>query len=255
MGDIVGLGYGGVQSGLDLGSALGGLFGGSPGSNQPAFAKVGAVTGIGFAVASIVTPIPIAGQILGPVIALLSKIFKGADPFQVPASRIEQAFEAGSDNLLLIAQSNGMISREEAAQGMQIFLQKGIEYYDQMVARDPRIQRAAEKGKRNMSQVIQDEIRGVLAKPVLKMQPIDLGEARKLYLRAGLPGWYPESLQAGANLADEFLNAIEQTRPALPRPKGSGGPADGPAGVPSGKKALAGAAGLGALILLTARFL
>ncbi len=155
----MGLDSAGTQSALDLGSALGGLFGGGPGSNQPAFSKVGAGTGLvaagggaaaGTAAASALAATSGIGALLIPVILLLSKTFKGADPFQVPASRIEQAFEVGSDNLYLVARS-GMISKAEAAQGMQIFLQKGIEYYDQTIAREPRLQKAGEKGKRNMT--------------------------------------------------------------------------------------------------------
>jgi hypothetical protein len=160
-------------------------------------------TNLGASAVSAGTGIPKALTTLG----LISLIFKGADPRQVPAAQIEQGFTVGADNLYAVAKA-GMITKEQAASGMQTFLQTAIDYLGQMKAQ---LGKAADKAAANIGPIIRNEITAVLALPSVPAVPIDLVKAQALY-KANLPGagagWYPKSVAAGNSLADEFLKTL-----------------------------------------------
>lgn len=229
------MGAGLAFTGLNSAASVAGQIPASPGVNQKIFGVAAGVTGLvgtgaalavaaaggtasaaasGGALLAATAAGPLAA-ILIPVMILLSRIFKGADPRQVPASQIEQAFEVAADNLYAVAKA-GMVTKAQAASGMQVFLQKGVEYFGQMQSQ---LATAGNKGAANMGKVIRDEITAVLALPVVAPVPVDLAKAQVLY-KANLPGggagWYPKSVAAGNNLADEFLKAMvtEGTSPA-----------------------------------------
>jgi hypothetical protein len=142
-------------------------------------------------------PLPVA---IPALIAIAKKLFRGADPAQVPAAQIEQAFEAAANNLYYVAQA-GMISKEQAAAGMQVFLQQGIEYEGKA-----NLGAAAQKGAANMTKVIQAEITGVMSLGAISAVPLDLAKARTLYQTGS--GWYAASLQTAAQLTDAYLGSL-----------------------------------------------
>jgi len=148
--------------------------------------------------------VPIIGWIAGPVMILLGKIFHGADPRQVPASQIEQAFEAASNNLNYVAKA-GMISRDEAVAGMRVFLQKGDEFYKE---NEKTLGKAGPAGKANMHKVIEAEIAGLRDVATMRTRSLDLLAAQTLYEKPGKAGWYKESLEAAARLADSYLASL-----------------------------------------------
>lgn len=145
------------------------------------------------------------GLVAAPVMILLGKIFHGADPRQVPASQIEQAFEAASNNLHYVAKA-GMLSRDEAVAGMRVFLQKGDEFYKE---NEKALGKAGEKGKANMHKVIEAEI-AVTQQLVAtaRTRSLDLVAAQALYEKPGKAGWYKESLEAAARLVDSYLTSL-----------------------------------------------
>jgi len=135
---------------------------------------------------------------------LLGKIFHGADPRQVPASQVEQAFEAASNNLNYVAKA-GMLSREEAVAGMRIFLQKGDEFYKE---NEKALGKAGTAGKANMRKTIEAEIAGLRDVATTRTRSLDLVAAQTLYEKPGKAGWYKESLGAAGRLADSYLASL-----------------------------------------------
>lgn len=249
--------YWAIQEGLNAGGSVAAHIPTNPGANSKGFGLSTNIAGITGSVAgatltiataattatvatsSALTVVAIAGAwaaVLVPVLIILAKIFKGADPRQVPASQIEQAFEAASDNLYVVAKV-GMITKEQAAYGMQLFLQKGVEYYAQM----PQLGKAGNKGAGNMGKIIKDEITAVLALPVVAPVPINITKAHALY-KANFPGggkgWYAKSVEAGNKLADDFLKAVQEagSSPA----QAAAGSASGPGATAAAVAAVAG---------------
>lgn len=139
-------------------------------------------------------------QIAGVLMLAASKIFGGADPKQVPAAQIEQCFEAAAINLENVAKA-GMISKDQAAAGMQAFLQQGIAYYGQA-----QLGKAGEKGAANMNKSIGITMSRLMAMGEVPSVALDLGKARALYVNAA--GWYKQSLQAAVQLTDAYLGSL-----------------------------------------------
>jgi hypothetical protein len=138
---------------------------------------------------------------------LLGKIFHGADPRQVPASQIEQAFQAGTNNVWAVAKA-GMISRDEVLVAMRAFLQKGDEFYKE---NEKALGPAGEKGKANMHKVVDVQIAAAPREiAVTRTRSLDLVAARQLYMPVTKSGWYPASLEAGRRLVDLYLSDLPQ---------------------------------------------
>lgn len=151
--------------------------------------------------------VPIIGWVAGPVMILLGKIFHGADPRQVPASQIQQAFEAASNNLHYVGKA-GMISREEAVAGMRAFLRKGDEFFKES---EKALGKAGTAGKAGMHKTIETEITATQRLvATTRTRSLDLVAAPKLYEKPGKAGWYKESLEAGGRLADSYLASLPQ---------------------------------------------
>ena len=219
--------------GLNTSSQVGSLFEGSPGVNQRVFGEaaagaglasmgIGATLGVnalahgttvtaaaaaagGKGVIGVLSSIGPWAALAIPVFILLSKIFKGADPRQVPAARIEQVFEAASIHVQRLTEV-GMISKPEAAGLFDALLQKGNEYYD-----DPSVVLgvAEVKGWANMAAVIRAVTSQTAAFADRPLISADLAKARTLYLPArDARTWYPESLAAASQLTDQIVQSI-----------------------------------------------
>lgn len=217
--------------GLNSGAQASSFYQGTPGVNQKVFGE--AATGVGLAstgigatlgINALATGTSVAAAAAGshgavaaltsigpwaalaiPVFILLSKIFKGADPRQVPAAKIEQVFEATAINLERLVEV-GMLSKAEAAATQQALIQKGYEYYD-----DPSVVLgvAEDKGRANMTAVIKSVISQTQALADRLLVAVDLQAARALHLPArDSRKWYPESLAAASQLTDQILQAI-----------------------------------------------
>lgn len=154
----------------------------------------------------------VVGLLAVPVLLLLGRIFRGADPRQVPAAQIEQAFEGASNNLYHVGRA-GMLSRDEVVGGMRALLAKGEQYFAEAL-RNPAAFGSSEKalkaGLANMRSVIENHgIAPALRDIALaRSRALDLAAARGFYEKPGKPGWYRESLEAAARLADEYLASL-----------------------------------------------
>ncbi len=151
----------------------------------------------------------IVGAIVAVAVLIILKLFKGADPRQVPAAKIEQMFEAAADNLYALW-ANGMITRNEANAGMDWLSQAGTQFFTQ----HPNLfdgnfsSGPGSRGVRNMQQVIQAE--KVPATPVKIKVEKDVALAHTFYpnLPIGPGHWYKEGVQMGQQLADEYVDAL-----------------------------------------------
>ena len=177
----------------------------------------------------------IVGLAAVPVLLLLGKLFHGADPRQVPASKIQQVFEAAAHNLLAVGRA-GMISRAEVVDGARLFARKGLEFYN---SPDVVLGQAEERGRArmqvNINEVIiaaqggavpapasDDYLQPAPGGPVAESRagPLDLAAARRVYIPVSKAGWYRESLEAATNLTDSYLaelpkNIMEKAVSAL----------------------------------------
>lgn len=181
----------------------------------------GALAPITAAGSAALTGLAIAGAwaaVAAPVFILLSKIFHGADPRQVPASRIEQVFELAAVNMHSLVE-NAFLIPQEVIEACKVLLQKGVEYYAQM---SPQLGKAGEKGAANMGKVVNAEIAAIAALRAPPLKPLVLSEARNSYKSAQgwarPPGWYAESIKVADELTDSYLQSIPrlQTAAAVP---------------------------------------
>lgn len=154
---------------------------------------------------------PIAGAIVlgvGLVTELVSMVFSGANPLQVPAAQAEQIFEIWADNLYAVAKA-GMLAPADAAAAMSQMIPMGTQYIAGL-----NIGKAGQAGIANMTKVINAEITAVESLPAGATKPIDLAAARRLY--TGGAGWYPDSVTKAAQYTDSFLqNAAAQQQAQL----------------------------------------
>lgn len=142
----------------------------------------------------------------GAVIAFAGSIFKGADPRQVPASQIEQTYEALADNLYALFANARMITRDLAVGGMQAAI---TAVQDALATSGLGV--AAQKALVNAVNVIQAEMQAAQNLPdAPATMPIDTAAARQYYIGQGVsaPGWYDIAVQKAATLTDQFLNGL-----------------------------------------------
>jgi hypothetical protein len=146
---------------------------------------------------------------------IASLIFKGADPRQVPASKIEQVFEAAADKINA-AKGAGMITRDQASALMDQFIQMGDQVYQQNPTLGLNTGSPGGKGIANMTSVIQAE------KNSSKMQlpdnvtiEINPDAAKGYYPTTGTSGWYSESISAADQVASQALAALPKNFPTV----------------------------------------
>jgi|GEM_PF-5494337 len=188
-----------------------------------AIAAEGGTAAASGALVGVSAAIPIAGAVVAGLALLAGLIFHGADPRQVPASKIEQSFEAAADKLheMMLA---GMISVAQAVAGQQACIaavrammdqyhsQLGDKIYSGTIA--------------NVTKVINDQIAQTQAHAALpgvpttlQVQPssvileIDPNSASKYYPQDGTAGWYPESVQSGDTLVNHYLSTLPENFP------------------------------------------
>lgn len=142
--------------------------------------------------------------------ALVSTFFKGANPLQVPAAKVEQTFELACDNLWTFYKL-GMLSKDAALQGMRDMLTAGQQSLQALILQFPGSQaditKAVNKGQVNMAKTINAEMAGfsVYTPPVSNV-PLDFSTAQSQF--TGGPGWYPESLAASLQLTQQWVSNL-----------------------------------------------
>ena len=235
---------------LNTGANVAGQFPGTPSSNTKPFNVAAgaaglAATGIGAGVA--VAPAAFAAgtattaagplaalatagifaAIAVPVALLLSKIFHGADPKQVPAAQIQQVFEAACYNLLAIGRA-GMLARKEVVDGAKLFLRVGLEWFDRP---EVVLGQAEDRAKARLPINVNEVLAAAEGRPVpppvaedwlqpptgsavgeIATRPLTLEAARGFYIPTNKAGWYSSSLQAAASLTDEYIAFVLESR-------------------------------------------
>lgn len=155
---------------------------------------------------------------LGAVAAslIVSMIGGGCGSACVDASKAEQIYEAGADNLWAVYKA-GMISKSQFIAGAQAFIRAGQQHEAKLAS-----QKQAAHGANNLTSVINALIAGAQGYPDPPARALDLSTAHGLYVSGG--GWYPDSLQAAAQLADAYLQSL----PAAQLPAATAGGALAP---------------------------
>lgn len=189
-----------VAGGMNAAAGIAAAIPSNAGANTKA---LNIASGILATIAPYTGPAAAALLVIAPGLSLIGKIFHGADPRQVPASKIEQAFEAAAKNLYALAKA-GMITVEQALTGMQSFLQTGLGYYTQMSGQ---LGKAGEAGKVTLAQKINEQISKTSILPATTAVPLDLAKAHALYIQKQ-PGWYDESVDAATQLTDQYLQSL-----------------------------------------------
>lgn len=154
-------------------------------------------------------PEPISKAIIS-MLADISSFFHGANPLQVPASKIVESFQLYVHNLFRLVRE-GWISQSEAQFGMQAALQAGTQYLQQS-----NLGSAGQAGVVNLQQAINQSISALGGLSGVALKPeIDINSARMLYV-GNTHGYdetdarilYPESVQAAMRLTDSFLTSL-----------------------------------------------
>jgi hypothetical protein len=193
--------FGAVNTAIDYSTTGLGIAGSIAGSTVAAGTAATGAAGTLVAIGSAAT---IVGLVAVPVMILLGKIFHGADPRQVPASQIEQAFEVAAFNVMAVGRA-GMLSRSEVLAAIDFLRKKGEEFYRQT----PGLGKAGTKGLANMRMVLNAQVADAgRSVPVTRTKALDLGAAKRLYIPLGKSGYYAESLQAATRLTDQYLSAL-----------------------------------------------
>jgi hypothetical protein len=188
--------------------AQAGSIAGSVGGLAGAGASIAAAAGLSgvSAVLGVIGPI---GAVAAIVIKICSLIFKGADPNQVPASKIEQVYECYADILNQLYDA-GLISQNAAISCMQAAIQGAAQAEDNapQYASDSK---PFEKGIINATNVINAEIKLASSKAPVPLVKLTLAAAQAIYIGAyptGTGQWYPGSVNLAYQLAQSTINSL-----------------------------------------------
>jgi polyhydroxyalkanoate synthesis regulator phasin len=133
------------------------------------------------------------------IAALISRyIGGGCGPVCTEAAQVEQVYEAAADNALQMVKL-GFVTPAEAVAFMQGLI------YDAQQREAQFGTKQSTAGAQNAASVIQAEIADVQAVSPVGLVPIDLNVAHQHYVTGN---WYPASEAAGAQLTDQWLNAV-----------------------------------------------
>lgn len=159
------------------------------------------------------------------IAATVSGFFHGADPRQIPAAKIEQAFELAADNLYWLAGANknlseAIISKQEAVDGINLLTQAAIQY-EQQASQQYQPASPGQYGALPFSKAIANvqAVNGAEAQAVaglpdlpLKAGPINFTEAQQyFYSREVSAGWYPESIAGAEQLTLTYLQSLNRS--------------------------------------------
>lgn len=195
---------------IDLGSSAGG--GGSNVFSEATYTQVvsdGAAAALGGLAAqglvsgqlaaAAATVLPVIGIAIGLGLILVHFLGHGCGEACIDAAKAEQIYEAAADDVYAVFKL-GMITAAQAVAIMVHLFSAGTQHMGTFGTAQ------ANKGALNMQRVISAEIADLPKTPQPKAQPLNLDAARAAYVTG--PGWYPDSLQAAAQLADSYLEAL-----------------------------------------------
>lgn len=145
--------------------------------------------------------------VIAGVVAVVLSLFKGANPLQVPAAKIEQAFEAAADNLFALVVKASMITPAQAVAAMHLLINAAD---NQEIQANLGV--AAQKAITNLTTVINNEIAAVPGVHATT-RTINVVQAHSFYVQPNTAGWYPDSITAAAKMTDQLLAAFQSSGP------------------------------------------
>ncbi len=148
------------------------------------------------------------------IAALISKyIGGGCGVVCTEAAQVEQVYESAADNALQMVKL-GFVTPAEAVAFMQGLIYDGINREAQFGTSQSRA------GTTNLENTINAEIADVQALAPVQLAPIDLNVAHQHYVTGN---WYPASEAAGAQLTDQWLEAVAANYASQVTPQSSAG--------------------------------
>jgi hypothetical protein len=153
---------------------------------------------------------PVAAAAVSKLVKAAEMIFHGADPSQVPASIIEQAYEAAADNLYYLFIKAHMLTRDICIQGINA-LGQGCQQAEQTAAQAGTVSsQALRRALANAGSVIAAEASGAAAEAdAATTQVVDLAKARTYYTQLQ-KGWYATAISNANALTDAFVSNLPQ---------------------------------------------
>jgi|SRR5215831_2580988 len=151
--------------------------------------------------ATIAVAAPIVGAVIAVALLALSFFHGGCGSPCTNAAKTEQIYESAADNIGA-AFRHGLITRAQAIAGMKLMIQLGQQHEQQYGTEH------ADKGAAHLTTIIEELIGGVSSEPQPAPHKFSLATAREYYLQPQ-PGWYPDALQAGAEVADSYLDSLQ----------------------------------------------
>jgi len=173
------------------------------GASLGAAATIAAGAGVAtfLPLATIAVAAPIVGAAIALVLLALSFFHGGCGDACINAAKTEQIYESAADNIGA-AFRQGLITRVQAITGMKLMIQLGQQHEQQYGTKQ------ADKGAAHLTTIIEELIGGVSSDPQPAPQKFSLEVAREYYVQPQ-PGWYPDALQAGAQVADSYLDSLQ----------------------------------------------
>lgn len=238
-----------ILSGLESGAGVANLLGTSGGSNMATYAVAGegiGAAGTGLGVASSVGtlihstflaglstgPIGIGALAVGAALLIVSKIFKGADPYNVPAAQTEQAFEGAAQNFKALV-FGAYMSPSEASTAIQAMVNAGKAYYNAILAKLKSSGASSyeitpfQNGLNHMTSILQGDVQNPFSEhwPNLPLKPWNQSAAESLYIKGGTGTWYPASVDAATNLTNGYMSQLRASSSGTSSTSSSSSPA------------------------------
>src|SRR5215472_13514348 len=176
----------------------------APAPAAPTYGALGIPAGgvAGFLpLATIAVAAPIVGAVIAVALLALSFFHGGCGSPCTNAAKTEQIYESAADNIGA-AFRHGLITRAQAIAGMKLMIQLGQQHEQQYGTEH------ADKGAAHLTTIIEELIGGVSSEPQPAPHKFSLEVAREYYVQPQ-PGWYPDALQAGAQVADSYLDSLQ----------------------------------------------
>ena len=170
-------------------------------------ASTGAL-GFGSLAAGLSTVGLIGGAVLA-VYELCRLIFKGADPNQIPASKIEQVYECFAESMQMLYQ-HGLISQNTAVSMMNAAIQ-GAQQAELNAPAYAKDSRPFNNGIQNATRSIGGLIQQTQTIQPIPLVPLTLAAARAIYMGAFdiTPGkWYAASVQQAYSINDTAVSNL-----------------------------------------------
>lgn len=148
--------------------------------------------------------IPIVGAVVAIGALLASFLGGGCGEACIESSQAEQIYEVACDDLTAVAKL-GMLAQSDYANGIQTFVQAGIQHLQSLQQQGDS---KAAAGITNLQKSTQGNVSYESSVPAAASVPLNLTTAQNAFIAPNESGWYAASITAGNQLALAYLQSL-----------------------------------------------